>query len=72
MHGPLEGMGESSVSLDIIRSSDLAAMAKSLGAADYILSQIASGRLTKKECVKAAKMAISLMKRFEEEGKQAS
>ena len=33
--------------------------------------QIASGRLTKKECVKAAKMAISLMKRFEEEGKQA-
>ena len=51
-------MGESSVSLEVIRSSDLAAMAKSLGAADGVLLQIASGRLTKKECVKAAKMAI--------------
>ena len=72
MHGPLAGMGESSVSLEVIRSSDLAAMAKSLGAADGVLAQIASGRLTKKECVKAAKMGIAMMKRFEEEGKQSS
>ena len=63
MHGSLEGMGESSVSLEVIRSSDLAAMAKSLGAADGVLLQIASGRLTKKECVKAASMPAAVKSR---------
>lgn len=70
MHGALEGMGESSMNLEIIESGDLAAICKRLGAADGVLAQIASGRLTKQECVKAAKLAIELMKKFEAEGKR--
>lgn len=58
------------MSLEIIKSGDLAAICKSLGAADGVLAQIASGRLTKKECVKAAKLAIELMKKFEAEAKR--
>lgn len=58
------------MSLEIIESGYLSAICKSLGAADGVLAQIASGRLTKKECVKAAKLAIELMKKFEAEAKR--
>lgn len=60
-------MGESSVSLEIIQSNDLYAAYRSLGAADAGLEAIASGRLTKKECVVQAKRTLALMKKFEAE-----
>jgi hypothetical protein len=70
LHGALAGMGESSLSLEIIKSAELFAMCKSLGAADAALEQIAKGDWSKKEYIALARRTIELMKRFEAEAKR--
>jgi hypothetical protein len=58
------------MSLEVIPRDELIAMAKSLGAADAALEQIAKGDWRKSEMVALAKKTMAMMKRFEEEGKK--
>lgn len=58
------------MNLEIIKSAELFAMCKSLGAADAALEQIAKGDWSKKEYVALAKRTIAMMKKFEAEGKR--